>query len=222
MNYLTDKEIHEICREYGITDYTINNDWSVDIDGDVFLYNEGLTKLPIKFNHVSGNFNCSKNNLTTLEGSPQSVGGNFWCDGNELTSLYGVPKSVGGYFDCSDNNLTTLEGGPQSVGGDFYCDDNRLTTLEGAPKSVGYDFNCSLNKILTFEGSPNHLGLDFICDNNPIFNIWRLFQDYSKVELLNDLDPIRDGDILMDRFNTFLSMIGLDEVESVEGYNCIN
>jgi len=40
--------------------------------------------------------------------------------------------------------------------------------------------------------------------------------------LLNDLDPIRGEDILMDRLNTFLSMIGLDEVESVKGYNCIN
>ena len=58
--------------------------------------------------------------------------------------------------------------------------------------------------------------------DNPIKNIWDLFQDYSKVELLNDLDPIRGKDLLMDRFNTFLSMIGKDEVESVEGYNCIN
>jgi len=40
--------------------------------------------------------------------------------------------------------------------------------------------------------------------------------------LLNDLDAIRDGDILMDRFNTFLSMIGKEEVERVKGYNCIN
>jgi len=26
----------------------------------------------------------------------------------------------------------------------------------------------------------------------------------------------------MDRFNTFLSMIGKDEVVSIKGYNCIN
>ena len=78
------------------------------------------------------------------------------------------------------------------------------------------------NEILTFDGAPNHIGRDFYCGDNPIINIWKLFKDYSKVELLNDLDAIRDGDILMDRFNTFLSMIGLDEVENVEFYNCIN
>ena len=94
--------------------------------------------------------------------------------------------------------------------------------MDGSPKSVGGGFDCDNNKILTFEGAPNHVGGNFLCSNNPIINIWNLFKDYSKVELLNDLDPIRDGDILMDRFNTFLSMIGKDEVISVNGYNCIN
>jgi len=105
MNYSIDKEIHDVCREYGIMDYTINIDGSIDVDDDVFLYNKGLTKLPMKFNHVSGNFNCSGNNLTTLEFSPQTVGG---------------------YFDCGYNNLTTLLGGPQSVDGDFYCSYNPI------------------------------------------------------------------------------------------------
>jgi len=173
------EDIHEICREYGINNYTINSDGSIDVDGNVYLSNMGLTKLPLKFNLVSGYFDCGNNRLTTLEGSPKSVV----------------------HFNCSYNNLTTLEGSPKSVGGDFGCNDNN---------------------ILSFEGAPNHVGGGFYCGYNPIFNIWKLFRDYSKVELLNDLDPIRDGDILMDRLNTFLSMIGLDEVECVEGYNCIN
>ena len=189
------------CEKYGIKNYTINVDGSIDVDGNVHLYQRGLTKLPLKFNNVSGNFYCYYNKLTTLEGSPKSVGGNFYCYYNKLTTLLGSPKSVGGDFYCSINNLTTLEGGPQSVGGHF---------------------DCNRNKILTFEGAPNHVGSYFYCNDNPIENIWNLFQDYSKVELLNDLDPIRGNDILMDRFNTFLSMIGKDEVENVEGYNCIN
>jgi len=189
------------CDKYGIKNYTINSDGSIDVDGDVDLSDMRLTKLPIKFNHVSGDFYCDHNRLTTLEGSPKSVGGSFWCHSNQLTTLEGSPQSVSGYFDCGYNNLTTLEGSPKSVGGHF---------------------NCYFNKILTFEGAPNHIGGGFYCGKNPIENIWYLFKDYSKVELLNDLDPIRGEDLLMDRFNTFLSMIGLDEVENVEGYNCIN
>jgi len=194
------EDIHKICEKYNITDYTINEDGSIDVDGNVNLSQMELTKLPIKFNNVSGDFECQGNKLTTLEGAPQSVGGGFYCFNNKLTSL---------------------EGGPQSVGGDFYCNYNNLTTLLGSPQSVGGGFWCHSNKILTFEGAPNHVGA-FGCGNNPIENIWDLFRDYSKVELLNDLDPIRGKDILMDRFNTFLSMIGKDDVLSVKGYNCIN
>jgi len=120
MNYLTDKEIQEICEEYGIENYTINGDGSIDIDGDVDLWNEGLDELPLKFNHVSGDFICSINKLTTLEGAPKSVGGGFWCDYNNLTTLEFSPKSVGGSFYCHNNQLTTLVGGPQSVIVDFW------------------------------------------------------------------------------------------------------
>ena len=150
------------------------------------------------------------------------VDGNVSLSQMELTKLPLKFNHVSGNFNCSSNKLTTLVGSPKSVGGDFSCFRNNLTTLEFSPKSVSGNFYCSSNNILSFEGAPNHVGGGFYCGYNPIFNIWKLFRDYSKVELLNDLDPIRDGDILMDRLNTFLSMIGLDEVECVEGYNCIN
>ena len=104
MNYSVDN-IHKICKEYGIENYTINPDGSIDVDGDVNLYNEWLDELPVKFNHVSGNFYCGDNNLTTLEGSPKSVGGNFGCSWNNLTTLEGSPKSVGGDFFCRFNPI---------------------------------------------------------------------------------------------------------------------
>ena len=215
------EDIHKICKKYKIKNYTINPDGSIDVYGHIYLQRIELTKLPIKFNHVSGDFWCYRNNLTTLEGCPKSVG-SFDCSYNKLTTLEGCPKSVGSSFYCDNNKLTTLEGCPKSVGRGFDCYSNNLTTLEGCPKSVGSFFNCQFNKILSFEGAPNNVGGNFNCVGNPIINIWNLFKDYSKVELLNDLDAIRGKDILMDRLNTFLSMIGLDEVESVKGYNCIN
>ena len=127
---INEDEIHSICNKYNIENYTINSDGTIDVDGDVNLHNKGLTKLPLHFNRVSGDFNCYKNKLTDLEG-PQSVGGDFYCYGNKLTSLEGAPKSVGGDFLCRDNNLTSLEGVPQSVSGHFSCRDNNLTSLEG-------------------------------------------------------------------------------------------
>ena len=47
---------------------------------------------------VTGDFSCSKNDLTSLEGSPHTVGGDYDCDKNPLKSLKGIPKYIGGKF----------------------------------------------------------------------------------------------------------------------------
>jgi hypothetical protein len=121
----------------------------VDVVGDCKIKNDiEITKLPVQFGNVSGDFYCNNNQLITLHGAPSSVGGSFYCNGNRLTTLQGAPTSVGGDFYCSGNQLTTLEGAPSSVGGNFYCQYNQLTTLEGAPISVGGEFHCSYNNSL--------------------------------------------------------------------------
>jgi hypothetical protein len=122
MNYLRsfNESIHSICKEYNITNYTINDDGSIDVDGSVSLYDFRLTKLPLKFRNVSGNFYCHNNQLTSLECAPTSVGGDFYCYNNLLTNLEGAPTSVGGNFYCYNNQLTSLEGAPRSIGGSFF------------------------------------------------------------------------------------------------------
>jgi hypothetical protein len=159
------EEIKKICEKYSIKNYTINSDGSIDVNSDVNLGSYGFTKLPLKFKNVSGIFYCDNNNLTSLEGAPQSVGGIFYCAKNNLTSLEGAPQSVGGSFYCDNNNLTSLEGAPQSVGGGFYCDNNNLTSLEGAPQSVGGGFYCDNNNLTILEGAPQSVGGGFYCDN---------------------------------------------------------
>jgi len=107
---LNESNIHDVCREYGITNYTINDDGSIDVDGDVDLTSKSLTKRPLKFRNVSGHFCCYDNQLTTLRGAPQTVGGYFRCSYNQLKTLEGSPKSVGDSFYCSHNQLTSLDG----------------------------------------------------------------------------------------------------------------
>jgi hypothetical protein len=175
-----DGVLQYLCLEYNITNYTINDDGSIDVDGDVDLSNNGLTKIPLKFRNVSGDFNC---------------------DRNQLASLEGAPLSVGGYFSCEYNNLTSLEGSPTSIGGDFDCVGNNIASLEGAPQSVGGQFNCG---------------------DNIIYDIWELLQDFDKIEVLNDYDPLREIDgkphVVIDRLNNFLMDIGKDPVEKVDGW----
>ena len=83
--------------------YTINDDGSIDVDGNVTLSSKKLTKIPFNFGKVSGNVYCHNNQLTTLKGAPNNVGGCFDCTDNKLTSLKGAPNTVGGSFYCYDN-----------------------------------------------------------------------------------------------------------------------
>jgi len=102
---MNELEIKSICKKYGIKNYTINPDGSIDVDGSVNLSYQKLTKLPLNFNRVTGNFYCHNNRLTSLEGGPKEVGEYFSCHDNRLTSLEGGPKEVGVYFFCYNNPL---------------------------------------------------------------------------------------------------------------------
>ena len=111
--------IHDICKRYNIKNYTINDDGSIDVDGDVNFWYSDLTELPLIFNKVTGGFNCGYNKLTSLKGCPRWVGGNFYCYDNDLTSLEFCPDYVGSNFNCTSNNLTDNYCDTE-IGGDFY------------------------------------------------------------------------------------------------------
>jgi len=51
---------------------------------NLFLNERGLTRLPL-IKSVGGDFNCSGNQLTSLEGAPQEVGGDFKCVNNSVS-----------------------------------------------------------------------------------------------------------------------------------------
>jgi hypothetical protein len=225
----TREEVIQVCKKYKIIDYTINDDLSIDVDGNVRLENIDLEYLPLRFNYVSGSFYCYKNELKTLEGGPQTVGGNFQCYYNSLETLKGCPQTVDGDFDCNRNKLKTLEGGPQTVGGNFRCYYNRLKTLEGSPQTVDGDFNCHFNKLETLEGGPQTVDGLFDCSHNKLKDLehfpevsGRIFiqknianllvytfikkADSFMIEDFNDYEIVRNRDtVMLDRLQTFIS-----------------
>ena len=167
-SFKTKEEVQNWLDSMRIKNYTINNDLTVDVKSDVKLTGSGLTNIPVQFGIISGNFNCSINKLTTLEGCPKEVKGNFWCNNNNLTTLEGGPKEVKGSFDCTKNNLTSLQGCPKEVGGDFYCNDNKITSLEGCPKEVDGYFDCGNNELTSLKGGPEKVNGNFWCNNNKV------------------------------------------------------
>jgi len=157
---------------YGIRgEFSINSDGEVDVDGDVYINYKGITKIPIRFGKVTGNFEFSNNLLTSLEGCPDWVGGYFSCSRNNLTSLEFAPSYVGRFFDCCFNNLTSLKGSPIEVVGDFRCYNNNLTSLEGAPSEVRGNFSCYNNNLTSLEFAPSKVGGSFNCSENNLTSL---------------------------------------------------
>ena len=196
----TREEVIQVCNRYGIGNYTINDDLSIDVDGDVNLAYKNLEHLPLRFNYVSGGFFCRENILVSLEGSPLTVGGNFGCGYNELKTLEGSPQTVNGDFNCYNNELKTLEGCPQTVGGDFRCSDNELKDLEHFPEVNGF---ISIKKNAVY-----HLVYTFIKK-----------ADSFMIEDFNDYEIVRNRDtVMLDRLQTFirdndLEMPDLDKIK---------
>jgi hypothetical protein len=225
----SNEDIHSICKEYGIRNYAINEDLSIDVDGDVHWTYLRLTKIPLKFRNVSGGFYCHNNNLTNLEGSPKEVGGVFSCEKNQLTSLLGSPKSVGGSFYCKNNKLTSLEGSPRSVGGSFDCYDNGLTSLEGITQMSrgNTSIYCGNNNLRDVKGIKEGWRGYFSIIINPVYEIFKLFPKErfdEVVEYLNEYDVIRDGDkvILQALEMVFVEMcLDIPEIEYIKGYEII-
>ncbi len=167
------EEIHEWLEEnihrYNILRFKINDDLTVDVEGDmrikVTAARDGMKLLPIKFGDVAGDVNFGLLKLVSLKGSPREVQGNFFCDGNLLTDLVGGPRNVGEIYDCANNKITSLKGSPREVGHDFDCSNNELLSLKGAPREIGGMFIATNN---LFETEPDHsfvkIGDDFLWD----------------------------------------------------------
>lgn len=203
-------EIIEFCKIFKIKDYTINDDYTVDVDGNVnidfgkkFTGEDLLTKIPIKFGRVTGNFSCRYNKLKSLENSPTWIGGNFLAS----NQYYG--------------SLISLKGSPEFVKYGYYVNDNdKLKSLEHAPRSV-YSINFDHTAVDSFDYLPEkYEKISFI--NTPLSNIASFFpgfkersksDEYTKyIELFREFDPIRPGEkpndkpiLLLDRFNDFLN-----------------
>ena len=164
--------ISQTCKEYNIKNYKINKDYSIDVVGDVILHRSKLKELPLKFNIVEGNFNCSNNLLTSLKGSPKKVYGNFSCFNNSnLKSLEYSPNYVSGSFNCNSCDITSLKGSPEKVEGEFNIALNpNITSLEGSPIIVG-KFHSSVNNLTSLIGAPKFVKTSFSVDANYIYDI---------------------------------------------------
>jgi hypothetical protein len=166
--------IHHIMDKIDVSKYKINVDFTVDVEGDVDLSQIRLSKIPIKFGMVKGNFDCSH---------------------NKLTNLVNCPDKIMGFFNCAGNNIHTLIGGPTYIGKGYYCEDNSLEDLQGYPKHCLIYFNCSWNKIKTLEGLPEELNVGlFDISYNKLKNLKNGPKKTKNFDCSNNLiETLEDG-----------------------------
>ena len=187
--FVIKQKVKAQCENLAIENYTINNDGTVDVNGNLNIYlvldrikKDERNNVLINFNKINGSVNINlqfrkagkilkkkiflkerrilKNQLPFTF---NEVTGNFYASHNMLETLRGCPKKVGGCFDVRTNRLHTLEGSPERVGGYFCAHNNLLNDLKGSPKYVGGNFDVADNDLKTLEGlSPRIDGiLDF-------------------------------------------------------------
>ena len=154
--------IIEWLNKYNIKNYNINNDLTINVNGNVDLYGYSESQLPdhIQFNEVNGYFNIGYSQIKTLKGCPKIVNGEFYCSAcSKLKTLKGAPEIIGSTFICLNcPKLISLEGAPEIVNGDFdcsYCDS--LKSLKGSPKQVKKTFYCEFCRSLeSLKGAPKN------------------------------------------------------------------
>jgi hypothetical protein len=212
-------EIIKICKEYNITKYTINDDYSIDVDGPVDLSHKKLTKIPIKFNNVTGFFSCVGNQLVDLENAPRRVERNFMCQNqynDSFISLKGAPEYVGFRFDFNDNeNLKDFTDFPTYVGATIDARSTGLYSFDCIPESatkVFIDYDTPLFAVLRCLSSAifpimqkNRNGEIFINSSGVSAEPIETFKAYDPIH-----PPKNEGDkpiLYMDRFRMLLEEV---------------
>jgi hypothetical protein len=97
--FKTYKETKNWLDEMKIKKYTINDDLTVDVDGSVFIVHffsdfNKIPFIPIQFNTINGNFDCSHNNLTSLKGCPFKIKKDFNCHNNDLKDINDLNSKI--------------------------------------------------------------------------------------------------------------------------------
>ncbi|MGF6348209.1 hypothetical protein [Variovorax sp. W2I14] len=167
---LTKEEIGQWLKEYGVENWTINHDLSVDVRGSVYLdhcfrpqnKNEWLEQMAGYEEHTDHE---NREELKLCDDGTYERRGSYFAFEEKRFKPYTLPvrfNKVSGDFCISQNRLASLKGCPKEVGGDFDCEHSGITSLEGAPSKIGGIFNCSENNVSTVGQIDTLVGKSFV------------------------------------------------------------
>ena len=99
--------IENWLEEMDIKNWVINEDYKINIKGNLFLSLKTTKEFPsfIQFKNVFGDFFINGNKFISLRGCPYYIQGDFSCWNNNLDSLEYAPSYVEGFFACDQNRI---------------------------------------------------------------------------------------------------------------------
>lgn len=170
-----EKAIIAWLQKYEIKNYTLFSHaqygFVVSVEGHVELSGQNLEYISVKFDYVTGDFNCELNQLKSLIGAPHTVLGCFRCYRNQLTNLIGCPQKILGRLWCSDNLLTSLEGCPETLDGSLIAYKNPMQHIVAGPKIIKGFCVLSECNLTSLKGCPQEIHGSFDCSNNNLENL---------------------------------------------------
>ena len=156
----------------------VNGKWEIDeygfvnVEGNVNCSKSDISNFSgIRFGRVTGYFDCSHNNIESLDGCPLEVFYTFNCSYNPIKSLKGSPKKCWHFISDNCKNLKSLEGSPETVTGNFICSDCGMESIFGSPEIIRLSFDCSNNRIKSLIGGPKKVGENYNCSYNELENL---------------------------------------------------
>ena len=124
-----------------------------------------ISRLPIKFGEVKGNFEVRRSGLRSLEGCPHTVGGNFRCGRNPIKSFKGGPTKVDrSYHADYCPSLRRLDGAPNEINDEFSVYNSGIFSFVGGPQKIGFLEASFCSSLLSLEGlaaQVNHISISY-------------------------------------------------------------
>jgi hypothetical protein len=156
----TKQDIKNACYQLGITSIVINDDLTVDVNGNVDLKDTDLIELPVKFNRINGYFDVRYNqNLVNTDNFPVYVKDNLFASYCGIKELTDMPLEIGGSLDISFNELSEITFskeratlGKCKIGLNLYAQNNYFYDLSENPFEVGQSIDLSYCKLYDMYG----------------------------------------------------------------------
>ena len=187
------KEIENWLNQYHIQNYELIKDkkygYIVNCKTPVSLSYKNLKSIDIKFNEVNGFFDCSNNDLISLEGSPVKCH-DFYCQNNQLTSLKYSPLFLNS-LEASSNNLIKLDCETIQINAYLDVSFNKIKKIEKIPK------------VMTIYLSNNDLNIKNLSEFQFVNNCSLIL--YGN-QLLGDLQTVITSNELKEKINEILNI----------------